>query len=246
MSLGQKISSGVTITKGLYHMDGNSNDSSGNGLNGTDTDMAYSLDPIGQKELASFNGTSSRVAIGATTDFVFGGLTPFTIRCLLKGDHSEGILVSHHRNGLGVGLGSWSFTKHDAAGAPYYPANCVTLQRSDIGPPWPGYNSAYQTYDPTSDKRIHVVGVFNPAGLTAGSVQVFIDGNGGTELDSSSQDTNNYQTYIGCQGNSISPNPFNFFDGIIDEVIIEQATWSKRYIDRDYAQTLGRLAPCVI
>jgi len=34
MSLGQYIGAGTANTDGLYHLDGNSNDSSGNGRNG--------------------------------------------------------------------------------------------------------------------------------------------------------------------------------------------------------------------
>lgn len=41
MSLWKYIGAGSTVTKWLYHFDGNSNDSSGNANNGTDTNISY-------------------------------------------------------------------------------------------------------------------------------------------------------------------------------------------------------------
>lgn len=41
MSLWKYMGAGSTVTKWLYHLDGNSNDSSGNANNGTDTNISY-------------------------------------------------------------------------------------------------------------------------------------------------------------------------------------------------------------
>lgn len=45
----------------LYHFDGNSNDLSGNGINGTDTNITYSLANGKFGQGAGFNGLSSRI-----------------------------------------------------------------------------------------------------------------------------------------------------------------------------------------
>lgn len=52
--------------KGYWKFEGNSNDLSGNGLNGTDTNITYSQSAGRLNRGASFNGTSSRILIPGT------------------------------------------------------------------------------------------------------------------------------------------------------------------------------------
>lgn len=61
MSRGEYISS--SATKLLLHFNGNSNDSSGNGFNGTDTDVTYSQANGKLNQGGGFNGTSSGIDI---------------------------------------------------------------------------------------------------------------------------------------------------------------------------------------
>jgi len=59
MSLGEHLGGGTTITRGLWHLNGSSADSSGNGNNGTDTAITYSLANGKFGQGGSFNGTTS-------------------------------------------------------------------------------------------------------------------------------------------------------------------------------------------
>ena len=61
MSLGEYISSGSETTKLLLHLNGNSNDFSGNGNNGVDTGIYYSKEYGRFNEGARFNGSTSKI-----------------------------------------------------------------------------------------------------------------------------------------------------------------------------------------
>lgn len=65
MNGGEIVSAGSGICKGLYHLNGNSNDDSGNGFNGVDTSVSYGLayGKLSQGVLTS--GGTSYVNIGA-------------------------------------------------------------------------------------------------------------------------------------------------------------------------------------
>lgn len=68
MSFGEAISEGSSIERLLLRLNGNSNDSSGNGNNGTDTQIAYSLANGRFNEGALFNrALSSRIVIGTSS-----------------------------------------------------------------------------------------------------------------------------------------------------------------------------------
>lgn len=76
MTLGEYLPN--SSTKLLLHLNGNSTDSSGNGNNGVDTDITYVDGKFGK--CASFNGTSSNIAIADnnTLDFGTGDFTFIT------------------------------------------------------------------------------------------------------------------------------------------------------------------------
>jgi hypothetical protein len=63
--LGEFTGSGSGITKGLWHLNGNSTDSSGNGNNGTDSNITYGLAYGKFGQGASFNGSSSVIQTAA-------------------------------------------------------------------------------------------------------------------------------------------------------------------------------------
>lgn len=81
MNLGEYLGAGAGITKGLWRLNGNSNDASGNGYNGTDTGIAYGLAHGRFGQGASFvQASSSNIALPSSIDtplangsFTFGG-----------------------------------------------------------------------------------------------------------------------------------------------------------------------------
>ena len=232
MGLGKYISAGASRTRGLYHLEGDSNDTSGNAHNGADTNITYQLKNKALGKAAVFGAfTLGHILVGDNLDFQFGGTTPFTVRALTLFNSSWGIIMSNHNANV---LGGWSATKHAA------PTSRITLQRTDF----PNYNQAEKEFDPNPgyEKRMHCVFVYNPVAQT---VQVFANGEPGVALASLSQESNNNEAFIGAQKiNNIINNQFR--GGWLDEVVAEPRAWNKRYIDRDYAQSIGRTAPMIM
>ena len=54
--------------KGGYHLNANSNDFSGNGYNGTDANISYSINGIIGGMGASFNGSTSKISLSSSLD----------------------------------------------------------------------------------------------------------------------------------------------------------------------------------
>ena len=68
MSAGEYLGAGSTTTKLLLHLNGNSNDSSGNGNNGTVYGATLTTDRFGNANSAnSFNGTNNYIEIPNST-----------------------------------------------------------------------------------------------------------------------------------------------------------------------------------
>lgn len=67
---------------GLWHMNGNSTDSSGSGYNGTDTAITYSQANGKFGQGAGFNGSSSYITMGNV--LAFERTNPFTIKATFK------------------------------------------------------------------------------------------------------------------------------------------------------------------
>lgn len=88
MNGGELVSFGSGICKGLYHLNGNSNDDSGNGFNGTDTSVSYGLGygKLSQGVLTS--GGTSNIDIGAHLTAAQGTILwwmkPVTITDLMR------------------------------------------------------------------------------------------------------------------------------------------------------------------
>ena len=74
MTLGEYNWAGAATTLWLYHLNWNSNDSSGNGNNWTDTNISY----VDWKfwQCGSFNWSSSKIVISTITPW-----TAFTLVC---------------------------------------------------------------------------------------------------------------------------------------------------------------------
>lgn len=81
-TLGEYLGAGSATTKLLLHLNGNSTDSSGNGNNGTDTNITYSQANGKFGQGAGFNGSTSKIALPATTSVK--GLTQVTFSMWVK------------------------------------------------------------------------------------------------------------------------------------------------------------------
>ena len=71
MSLGEAISEGSSVEKILLHLNGNSNDDSGNGYNGVDTNVVYSKNYGKFNEGARFAQSDSKITIADNASLRF-------------------------------------------------------------------------------------------------------------------------------------------------------------------------------
>ncbi len=209
-------------TKGLWHLNGNSTDSSSNANNGTDTAITYGLGYGKFGQGANFNGTSSDINIASNLGIDGGNITisawtnfsDLTVLRELFSTLSATSKVGYYIETNSTLIRFYRVKKGVVADAVTYTVSLSTGV-------WYHY---VLTYDGTNIK-----GYFNGnlVGTTATS------GNGATVVTS--------QSHIGTEDGT-----GNFMNGSIDEVIVENRAWSTSEIRRYYAQAKGRLASNIL
>lgn len=214
MSLGEFIPS--SSTKLLLHLNGNSNDSSSSGNNGTDTDITWVDGKFGK--CASFNGSSSKItipynsSINFTSVMTIGAWIKPTSTCVAGGKISW-ILGSR------VNVNKFQFSLQSGVlDGTVWQSNGTTVATSS--------GAAL-----SADTLYHVMLIAN--GTT---VKTYLNGNeygtvnyNGTIISS----TNNL--YIGQADDDAN----RFFQGLIDEVIIENRAWSASEVKKYYTNSRG-------
>lgn len=107
LTLGEYLGAGSGTTKLLLHLNGSSSDSSGNGNNGTDTAITYVDGKFGK--CASFNGSTSKIALPATTSVK--GLTQATFVAWFKktGNPASQDIVYYESTNDGAGYSRLNF-----------------------------------------------------------------------------------------------------------------------------------------
>ena len=107
MSLGEYIGAGASITKGLWHLNGNINDSSGNNtvtyFGGSPT-PSYNNGKFGQGVV--FNGSSNFLYIADTN---FGGTGSFTMSVWAKLISTSGLQTLISQYGITTGYAKFFF-----------------------------------------------------------------------------------------------------------------------------------------
>jgi hypothetical protein len=241
--LGEYLSAGSGITKGLWHLNGNSNDSSGNGNNGTDTNITYVNGKFGQ--CANFNGSSSGIY---TNDAGFDWI-----------EYNQAMTVS-----AWVKFGVSSYTDYILQGI---------VTKIQLSSPCPGLTIGLETRDAseanlqfvmmnnntTTGKRIvtyaddnfinyyntwkHIVVTYSGNGSYTG-VNFYIDGVLATKKVIADHETNNGSIQnaatlnIGYRKDGASTG--GFFNGSIDEVIVENRAWTAEQVKKYHTYSKGR------
>lgn len=222
MSLGEYLGSGSGITKGLYHLNGSSADYSGNGNNGTDTAITYSLanGKFGQGALftrassskinlgtSPITGSSSRTISFWTKINSFNNNTTFFGQGTLTTGNAFYIYTTTNQN-VGVGV--------------YGSANVVTGNTVLTTGTW--YHIAV-TYTGTSS-------------ISTTNTKIYINGVPKTTTGSDSATVNTSATgyYIGARMDGAA----DYMDGSIDEFIIENVAWSAEKVKKYYTYAKGR------
>ena len=214
MSLGEFLPS--SSTKLCLHLNGNSNDSSSSGNNGVDTNITYVDGKFGK--CASFNGSSSGINCGTNASLDFG-TGSFSFGGWIKastGTSWRCIMSKRHQAGTGFQC---------------YKDNAHHFFFDGIGTPGV---SGSKVID---DGAWHFVMVV--ADRANSLLRLYVDGSpDGTVALGATTATDTSPMYIGRSG----MNTVDYFNGEIDEVIIENRAWSAEEVKKDYTQSRGFFA----
>jgi len=195
-----------------YHLNGNSNDFSGNGNNGTDTSITYSLANGKFNQGAGFNGSSSKILFNIQSVKTVS----FWFRRNGNPSTAESILIP---NSLGAsGKSTIYFSVDGRIGFDIY---------SDGA-------SAFKTI--LSDK------VLSDNKFHYGVATIDVGGNVFLYVDGAQQSTTQISTPANFKIDSIGVNYNDtvFFNGSIDEVEIFNVTKDARWIRQQYALSVGK------
>ena len=204
----------TSYTRGFYQMENNGNDSSGNGYDGTETDMSYVSGKVGNA--GSFNGTSSY--INMPDNVVIGGSTTQTISMWFK-----------LANSTQAGKVLIELLENTTKASIIIGYNSGTLQfrriKQNIA-----INEVTYSLTNTSDWH-HAVLVYN---ASEGKLYAYLDGIavGTVSSSGSGSGTVIIKSNIGNSETSSA----TFFSGYIDEVIIETRVWTPDMV-LDYYKT---------
>lgn len=212
--LGEYLGAGSGITKGLWHLNGNSNDSSGNGNNGTDSNITYGLayGKLGQG--ASFNGSSSLITLPS----IISGTGDATFVMWIKTTENNKAFLSKRDNNntgifvLRVGNSTLNFWDYNGSAFQFNPSSTGSTTINDGS--W------------------HMVG-FTRIG-TAG--KYYVDG----KLDGTTTAASNLSW--NTQAIRIARDVVNneYTNLITDEIIIEGKAWSDADFKKYYTYSKGR------
>lgn len=232
MSLGEYISAGAGTTKLLLHLNGNSTDSSGNGNNGSDSNIIYSQANGKFGQGVGFNGSSSRIQIpySATLDSGTGG---FSISCWFKTTQATAGIFYHrqehfetHQQMQILSIGSVT------VGKPHFQMRGSEGNFYDLSA-----NNAYN-----DGKWHHLVGVYG--GSSDKNLRIYVDGSLDNSTSIATAQTINYGSStvlsIGSGWQSWASYAFYYYSGSLDEMIFETKAWTASEVKKYYTYAKGR------
>ena len=214
MSLGEYIKTPNTV--GLWHLNGNSTDDSGNGNNGTDTDITYSKSNGKFNDGASFNGSSSKIVTGNCN---YG--TYFTVSIWVRPNNVvqkdfARLIESNYTTGF-------SLNYYNSSGV-----DTIYATVKGVG--------VWVTGSATVVRNVwqNVILTYNGA-----KISVYVNGKLSYFQNSSTNPTlTNAPIYI---GEYVGGGDY-YFNGSIDEVVLENRAWTQQEIQKYYTNALGRFA----
>jgi len=217
-NFGEYIGAGSGTTKLLVHFDGNSSDYSGNGNNGSDTNITYGLGYGRFGQGASFNGSSSYISI-PNASFPWGA-NYITISLWFKYSGTSGaqsfLMVSPSSGNSGL----WLY--HDNTNLKF----AKNQGTQDI------------TYAYTRDTNWHnfIVTSSNSDGL-----KMYLDGRfvASDAADTAVIADPSQPVFAGAYNDGGSVNNF-YYNGSMDELVVENRVWTQQEIKKYYSMTKGR------
>lgn len=219
--------------KGYWKLNGNSNDYSGNGNNGTDTNITYSQGNGKLGQAAAFNGTTSEINCGTSSTLQISGAG--TVSCWFNltafSTSSTWYYISQLIcKGLQVTGSQLCFDLSIRAGASK--SLYFGTYSSALGDKAAVYSF---TSEISTGNWYHVCGTYD--GVT---IKLYLNSKlVASTLFSGVFQTSSAPTCIGRFYNSAGLNDKRLFNGKIDEVIIDNTAWSPAQIKNEYARVLG-------
>jgi len=216
-TLGELISEGSATTKLLLHLNGDATDSSGNGNNGTSSNITYSLANGRFGQGAGFNGTNSYISTGLDLK----NITKTIIAWVKPTGTAFGVIVNQW-----YAPASWEFFLDASNHLSYasYNGSSVSSVTSTIVLSTGVWYMVAVSYNASNNlANIYINGAI------AGSATLSVE-----ESTSASNGM-----WLGRENGSTVYSPFN---GSIDEVIISNTAWSATKIAKYYAMAKGRWA----
>lgn len=222
--LGQYLGAGASTTKLLLHLNGNSTDSSGNGNNGTSTNITYSLANGKFGQGAGFNGSSSKITIPSNSSLNFGSGNR-TINVWMKTSATtEGRLYNNRNNSSTWWSLGYNYTAASTPSINFEAANA--------------YPSKYKLFSSPAINN----GTYNLYTLviSGSNLSIYVNASLGASdtWTPFSTDGANTTNYIGAyaDGSTFA----ELFNGSIDELILENRAWSAQEVAKYYTHTKGR------
>jgi len=222
-TLGEYISAGSAITKGLWHLNGNSSDSSGNNNNGSDTSITYSLANGKFGQGAGFNGSTSLISMGNVCN-ISG--TAITVSCWCNPSElvdSTGYTMVAKDLPTAYSTSQYRLMFNNVVGS--YPVFMVSGGTSGTT------HSVQATTIPSINNWYNIVGTYNGTNL-----KIYVNGGAPATLATTDAIVGTTQPLlIGQDGGG-----YFKFKGSIDEVIIENRDWTTAQVVKYYTYSKGR------
>lgn len=207
-----------------YRMNGNSNDSSGNGLNGTDSNMSYPSRIL--NIAADFNGTSSQ-SYNQNALFDFNGTAPFTYHIIIIIHTYGSVVIGENRMAMMIQEGTTSST-YDKGFILRSPASAYPKGISFYA--WAGAmkHATIPIADAPINTLLYLTGTYDGTNLKIYKNGVFY----AQTACSSTYNFTNPRFVFSHQDASLGG---PFFDGLLDEVIIDNTAWTAPAIKDKYS-----------
>ena len=223
-----------------YSFDGNANDESGNGLNGTVSGATLTADRLGNANSAyEFNGTSDYISIADDSAIDFERTQDFSVAVWVKPDEIQPYIAYRNNDIVEKWMGN-------SEGYPYV-IRYENQTSSTPGKVWvarfDGYIEGYENNSvifstaTINDGQFHQI-VFVKNGTT---LQLYIDGVlDGETIDTTQGDTtNNSPVFLGRRGTDTDF--ANYLKGVIDDLVIYNRALSQAEINELYGDSTGGL-----
>ena len=204
--------------KGYWKLNGNSNDYSGNGNNGVDTAITYSQANGIFNQGAGLNGTSSKIIVADNAGL---RLTSYTAAAWFKTTNTSFNKILYKGNGSSI----------DEISLYVYLSGKVIIEYFESG----GYN--YYAVSPTAnyaDGKWHFVVGTRQVG---GNMTLYIDGKQVDQRTAGTRTTTSTAA-LGIGVRNLAT-PDSFFNGSLDEVLLDDSVWAPAHVKNKLSQYKG-------